>query len=89
MSNTQRSFRAPAVAAFAALAVLLPATVMAQGRVSPDSNTYQAAPRPDFPAAKRGDTMQSDPSKVPETDAAQSPRPDFPGPKKSDGSSQK
>jgi hypothetical protein len=58
------------------------------------------APRPDFPGAKQGETMQPDIAKSPRPDfpgakqsdnpdAAKSPRPDFPGPKQSDGSSQK
>jgi hypothetical protein len=58
------------------------------------------APRPDFPGAKQGETMQPDVAKSPRPDfpgakqgdnpdVAKSPRPDFPGPKQSDGSSQK
>jgi len=59
------------------------------------------APRPDFPGAKQGETLQQpDIAKSPRPDfpgakqgdnpdAAKSPRPDFPGPKQSDGSPQK
>ena len=58
------------------------------------------APRPDFPGAKQGETMQPDVAKSPRPDfpgakqgdnpdVAKSPRSDFPGPKQSDGSSQK
>ena len=58
------------------------------------------APRPDFPGAKQGETMQPDIAKSPRPDfpgakqgdnpdVARSPRPDFPGPKQSDGSPQK
>ena len=77
-------------AASLALAVLVPATAMAQARLGPGSPTNQPAPRPDFPGAKQSESStQSEMSKTPQTDTAQSPRPDFPGAKQGEGSPQK
>jgi hypothetical protein len=75
-------------AASLALALLVPATAVAQTRLGPGSpSIQQPAPRPDFPGAKQSESSTQ--SEEMSKDTAQSPRPDFPGAKQGEGSPQK